>query len=175
RMGRPAEAMELLDEIFADEPEDLGHWNLKAATLGRLGDFEEGIKIYEGVLAQAPNRPRVWVSYGHMLKTVGRPAEGINAYRKAIALQPAFGEAWWSLANLKTFKFDEDELLAMREALGAPGLTEPDRFHLDFALGKAMHDAGRTDEAFAHYSSANALRLKTHPYRPRSITKTVDR
>ena len=87
RMGRPAEALELLDDIFAREPEDIGHWNLKAATLGRLGDFEEAIELYEGVLEQAPDQPRVWLSYGHMLKTIGRQAEGVAAYRKAIAHQ----------------------------------------------------------------------------------------
>jgi tetratricopeptide (TPR) repeat protein len=175
RMGRPAEAMELLEEIFAAEPDDLGHWNLKAATLARLGDFEEGIKIYEDVLARVPNHAKVWVSYGHMLKTVGRLSEGIQAYRKAIEIKPTLGEAWWSLANLKTVKFDESDLAAMQAALEASALSDPDRFHLDFALGKAMHDAHRPDEAFGHYCRANALRQKTHPYRASSLTKIVDR
>lgn len=164
RMGRPAEAMELLDDVFAAEPEDVGHWNLKAATLGRLGDFEQAMQLYEGVLQRASNQPRVWLSYGHMLKTVGRQAEGIAAYRRAIAVRPTLGEAWWSLANLKTVKFNEADLAAMRQALAAPELSDEDRFHLDFALGKAIHDAGRTDEAFAHYARANAVRLGTRPY-----------
>jgi tetratricopeptide (TPR) repeat protein len=175
RLGRPAEALELLDEVFASDPDDLGHWNLKAATLGRLGDFDEGIKMYEGVLQRAPDQPRVWLSYGHMLKTVGRQAEGVAAYRRAIALKPGLGEAWWSLANLKTVRFDESDIDAMKAALQAPGLGDEDRFHLDFALGKAMHDAGRAGEAFAHYSKANALRLKSQPYRSDEITRTVDR
>lgn len=174
RVGRPGEAMELLDDIFAEEPEDLGHWNLKAATLGRLGNFEEGIAMYEMVLRQAPDRPGVWTSYAHMLKTVGRLEEGIAAYRKAIDLRPTLGEAWWSLANLKTVKFTNEDVDAMERALASAGLGEEDRFHLDFALGKAMHDAGRTDEAFAHYSRANALRLKLHPYAPRDVSKFVD-
>jgi len=175
RMGRPAEAMELLDDIFADEPEDLGHWNLKAATLARLGDFDEGIQVYEGVLARVPRQARIWVSYGHMLKTVGRLADGIAAYRQAVAIKPALGEAWWSLANLKTVRFDEADIAAMTAALATSGLSDEDRFHLDFALGKAMHDAGRTDAAFAHYSKANALRLKSQPYRARALTNIVDR
>ena len=175
RMGRPAEAMELLDDIFEAEPEEIGHWNLKAATLGRLGDFEDAIRLYEGVIERAPTQPRVWLSYGHMLKTVGRQAEGIAAYRKAIAITPTLGEAWWSLANLKTVKFDDADIAAMEQALRAPDLTDEDRFHLDFALGKAMHDAGRADEAFAHYKSANALRLRSQPYRPDDISRTVDR
>ena len=175
RMGRPAEAMELLEDIFEDEPEELGHWNLKAATLGRLGDFEQAIQLYEGVLQRSPTLARVWLSYGHMLKTVGRQPDSITAYRKAIALQPTLGDAWWSLANLKTLKFDDTDLFAMQQALEGPGLKDEDRFHLDFALGKAMHDAGRSDEAFAHYAEANALRLKSQPYRPQEITNTVDR
>ena len=175
RMGRPAEAMDLLDDIFAEEPEDLSHWNLKAATLGRLGDFEEAIKIYEEVIAEDPNRPRVLVSYAHMLKTIGRLPEGIAAYRNAIALNPLLGDAWWGLANLKTVKFHAADIEAMEAALEARGLTDQDRLHIHFALGKALHDAGRADEAFAHYSAGNALRLKTHPYRAQTLTKIVDR
>jgi tetratricopeptide (TPR) repeat protein len=175
RMGRPAEAMELLDEIFAAEPGQIGHWNLKAATLGRLGDFDEAIALYESVLEKAPQQPRVWLSYGHMLKTVGRQADGVAAYRKAIDLSPTLGEAWWSLANLKTVQFNGADIAEMQQMLMSPGLDDEDRLHLHFALGKAMHDAGRTEEAFEHYSKANALRLKGQPYRPEEITRAVDR
>ena len=175
RMGRPAEAMELLDDIFEEEPEELGHWNLKAATLGRLGDFEQAIELYQGVLDRSPSIPKVWLSYGHMLKTVGRQADSIGAYRQAIALEPTLGDAWWSLANLKTVKFDEADLAAMDAALDAPRLSDEDRLHLDFALGKAMHDLGRTDDAFDHYAKANSLRLNGQPWRPEEITSAVDR
>jgi tetratricopeptide (TPR) repeat protein len=175
RMGRPAEALTLLEDVFEEEPEELGHWNLKAATLGRLGDFDEAIELYEGVLSRSAQQPGVWLSYGHMLKTIGRQAEGVAAYRKAIALRPALGEAWWSLANLKTVKFDDADLAAMEDALHSESLSDEDRFHLDFALGKAFHDAGRPDDAYAHYAAANALRLKSQPYRPGEISKTVDR
>jgi tetratricopeptide (TPR) repeat protein len=175
RTGRPAEAMDLLNDILAEEPDGVGHWNLKAATLGRLGDFEEGIALYEDVLRRAPDQPRVWVSYGHMLKTIGRLEDGVAAYRRAIVHQPAMGEAWWSLANLKTVRFDKDDLEAMQSALATEELSDTDRFHLDFALGKALHDAGRADEAFAHYAKGNALRLKSAPYDPARISKIVDR
>lgn len=174
RTGRPAEALALLEDVFAAEPEDIGHRNLKAATLGRLGDFDEAIKIYEGVLEQAPEQPRLWLSYGHMLKTVGRLDDGVAAYRKAIALRPELGEAWWSLANLKTVKFGEGDIAAMKQALSAAAMEE-DRFHLDFAIGKAMHDAGDAEEAFGFYERANALRLKSQPYRAGDISRTVDR
>ena len=175
RMGRAAEAMELLEAVFEAEPEAIGNLNLKAATLGRLGDFDEAIRIYEEVLERAPAQPRVWLSYGHMLKTVGRQAEGIGAYRRAIALKSALGEAWWSLANLKTFRFDADDVAAMKAALTSAELSEEDRFHLEFALGKSMHDLGKTQEAFHHYANGNALRRKLHPFHAEQLTRTVDR
>ena len=175
RMGQPAEALELLDEIFAAEPDDLGHWNLKAATLGRLGDFEQAIQLYEDVLARSPKQPRVWLSYGHVLKTVGRQAEGIAAYRRSIALKPMLGEAWWSLANLKTVKFDDGDVASMQTSLRRDDLDEEDRLHLEFALGKAMHDAGNAEEAFRHYASGSTIRLKQQPYKAGKIGQTVDR
>lgn len=174
RMGRPAEAMELLDDILAEEPDWIGHWNLKAATHARLGDFEEAIKLYKSVLDQTPRQPKPWLAYGHMLKTVGQQSEGIAAYRQAIALRPTLGEAWWSLANLKTVKFDDADLETMKAALETPDLKDEDRYHLNFALGKAMHDLGRAEEAFGYYASANALRLKGQPYDPKEVRQKVD-
>jgi tetratricopeptide (TPR) repeat protein len=175
RLGRPAEALGLLDEIFAAEPDAVGHLNLKAATLGRLGNFDEALAFYEAVLEHAPRQPRIWLSYGHVLKTVGRAAEGIAAYRKAIALNPGLGEAWWSLANLKTAKFDDQDIAAMEQALGHSGIRPDDCFHIEFALGKALHDARRFDEAFDHYSRGNALRREFHPFRPGLVKELVDR
>ena len=175
RLGRPDEALDLLGPVFEEEPEELGHWNLKAATLGRLGDFEQAVPLYEKVLERAPNQPKVWLSYGHMLKTVGRQTDGVAAYRKAIELRPNLGEAWWSLANLKTVRFDEVDIATMQSALKTPGLTDEDRFHLDFALGKAMHDAKKSGEAFAHYASGNTLRRQYHPYKRGKLSSIVGR
>lgn len=175
RLGRPAEALELLDDVFRAEPDAIGHLNLKAATLGRLGEFEQAIGLYEEVLRRSPNQPRLQMSYGHMLKTMGRQEEAIAAYRKAIEIKPTLGEAWWSLANLKTVRFSGEDISAMQNALGSTDLGDDDRFHLDFALGKAFHDAGRTDDAFAFYSAGNALRRRYHPFRRGDVGSVVDR
>ena len=175
RTGRPAEALPLLDELFAEGNDHIGNINLKAATVARLGDFEEAIALYEHVLTIAPRQPRVWLSYGHMLKTVGRLDEGIAAYRQAIALAPTSGEAWFSLANLKTVRFDAADIAAMEAELADGGISDEDRFHLDFALGKAFHDASDSAAAFGHYAAGNALRRKTQPFDGKRMTRAVDR
>jgi tetratricopeptide (TPR) repeat protein len=174
RQNRSPEALAILDQVMAEEPDNIGHANLRAAALGRLGGFDEAIALYEQVLARAPDQPRVWMSYGHMLKTVGRQADGVAAYRRALAVQPTLGEAWWSLANLKTVRLAAEDVAAMERALADPRLADDDRFHLHFALGKAMEDAKADDAAFDHYAQGNALRRRALDYRPEETTRFVD-
>ncbi|WP_439538602.1 sulfotransferase [Sphingomonas sp.] len=174
RQNRADEALAELDALIDAEPDHPGHANLKAAALGRLGAFEEAITLYERVLAEAPEQPKLWMSYGHMLKTVGRQADGIAAYRRAITLRPELGEAWWSLANLKTVRFDDADVAAMEAARAAPDLGDEDRFHLDFALGKACEDRGEADRAFGHYAAGNALRRTQLVYDADETDRFVD-
>ncbi|TCP66994.1 tetratricopeptide repeat protein [Sphingomonas sp. PP-CE-1G-424] len=175
RQNRAPEALTLLDAVIADEPDNPGHANLKAAALGRLGGFEDAITLYEKVLHDAPDQPRVWLSYGHMLKTVGRRDDGITAYRRALSLQPTLGDAWWSLANLKTVRFDDHDIAAMEAALARDDLGDEDRFHLDFALGKAFEDRRDAAHSFAHYDAGNALRRTRISYDADETTAFVDR
>ena len=174
RLNRPVDALAELDRLLAEEPDHPGHANLKAAALGRLGGFEAAITLYEGVLERAPDQPKVWMSYGHMLKTVGRQADGVAAYRRALRLRPDLGEAWWSLANLKTVRFDDTDIAAMEAALTRIDLTDEDRFHLDFALGKASEDRRAAARAFDHYATGNALRRTRIVYDADETRRFVD-
>jgi tetratricopeptide (TPR) repeat protein len=115
------------------------------------------------------------MSYGHALKAVGRRRECIDAYRRSIALLPSLGETWWSLANLKTYRFDEKEIAEMKTQLGKPELGEEDRFHLHFALGKAFEDAGSFAESFEHYREGNSRRRALIPYNPGDTKSLTDR
>jgi tetratricopeptide (TPR) repeat protein len=175
RQNRPAEAIAELNRVLEEEPDNPGHANLQAAAMGRIGEFDEAIQLYERVLAQAENQPRVWMSFGHMLKTVGRLDDGIAAYRKAIELMPTLGEAWWSLANLKTVKFSDADIAAMEAALEEGDVAKEDRFHLDFALGKALEDRGEAAASFGHYAAGNALRRTELDYDADETSRYVDR
>ncbi|MEQ9465719.1 MAG: sulfotransferase [Haliea sp.] len=152
-----------LEALLQDE-DNPSYRTLQAATLVRLGHFEQAIAIYERLLADAPRQPKVYLSYGHALKTVGRQDESIAAYRTAIRLAPELGEAYWSLANLKTVSLTDDELEAMRSALGKPGLQAEDAAQLSFALAKALEDRGQYDQAFTHYAEGNEVRRRQSTY-----------
>ncbi|KEQ54275.1 tetratricopeptide repeat-containing sulfotransferase family protein [Sphingobium chlorophenolicum] len=172
RQNKTAQALEELDRL--QDQSNPVHANLRAAVLGRLGDFDEAITLYERILDQAASQPKIWMSYGHALKTVGRTADSVAAYRRATALRPAFGEAWWSIANLKTAAFDAADIAAMQDALRDAQASAEDRFHLHFALGKAKSDQGEAEAAFVHYAEANRLRRLSQPYEAARTTRAVD-
>jgi tetratricopeptide (TPR) repeat protein len=144
-------------------------------VLARIGDFQESIDIYAELLARHPQHAKIWMSYGHALSTAGRIGESIEAYRRSLALQPDFGEAYWSLANLKTFRFSEAEFATLQSMAVRTDLKDEDRFHFHFALGKALEDAGDYAQAFEHYRAGNSLRRAGIHYAPEHIASLVSR
>jgi predicted Zn-dependent protease len=164
RQGKADKALPEVERLLAREPRNAGYRNLHAAVLANLGDYLGSIRIYEAVLKEFPQQPKVWMSYGHSLKTTGRTDDSIAAYRRAIAMEPTLGEAWWSLANLKTLRFSDADVEALRTALAREDLADEDRLHFEFALAKALEDAASWAESFDHYVRGNALRRQWYPY-----------
>jgi tetratricopeptide (TPR) repeat protein len=158
RQSKAAEGLAEVERLLAAEPRHPGYRNLKAALLSIVGEYAQAIETYAGVLAEYPQQAKAWMSYGHALKTAGRQEEAIRAYRRSIELKPALGEAYWSLANMKTIRFTPAELEAMRAQLETDKLSHEDRFHFHFAIGKALEDTAEYPESFEHYDRGNSLR-----------------
>lgn len=175
RQGRPDASVVELQAILAADPRHEGATRQLANTLGHLARYDEALAVYERFLAAAKGSETARVGYGHMLKTVGRTDEAIAAYRHVLSQRPEHGEVWWSLANLKTVRFDADDIGQMESGLGAPGQSPGDRAQLHFALGKALEDAGDHHAAFDHYASGNALVRAGMPYDAAAFADDVSR
>lgn len=174
RQGRHVESIAELDQLLGDRDDDYAAANLKAAAASRIGEYGDAVQLYERVLAHNPASEKIWHSYGHVLRTIGRLDESVAAYRKALAIRPGFGESWWSLANLKTVRFGDDDVAAMQVQLAHDDLTDDDRVHIDFALGKAFEDAKNWPASFAHYSAANRRHRATLDYDAAEQSALVD-
>ena len=98
------------------------------------------------------------LSLGHVHKALGNTEDSVHAYRAGVTANPSLGEAWWSLADLKTYRFNDAEVAEMQATLQTEGLTGRDSAALHFALGKAFEDRASTDQAFAHYRTGADLR-----------------
>ena len=123
-----------------------------------VGDFDTALALYDELRAAAPNDPVVSLTRGHALKTVGRQDEAVAAYRSAYAARSDLGDAYWSLANLKTYQFSDAEIDQMRRAEAAPQTTLFDRYSLCFALGKAFEDRADYAISFEFYERGNRLK-----------------
>ena len=175
RQNKSAAALLQLEQLTAGEPRDSGYRNLKAVVLASIGNYQESLEIYADVLAKHPDQWKIWMSYGHALSTAGRLPEAVAAYRRCIQLAPLFGEAYYSLANLKTFRFHDAELQSMRAHLANPETPEENRAPFHFAIAKALEDDGQFGESFEHYSSGNQLRCAKVGWRAADTTAHVGR
>ncbi|MEQ1864737.1 MAG: sulfotransferase [Micropepsaceae bacterium] len=175
RQQKSADALAEIDRLLESDPQNPSYRNLKAATLARTGEYDAAIALYAQMLKEFPREQRVWLSYGHTLRTAGRQDECIIAYRKCIEFAPSFGEAYWSLANLKTFRFSPADVAAMRKALARADLKDEDRYHLHFSLGKALEDAAEYAPSYSHYDQGNRLRRASVSYKAQDTTAHLER
>ncbi len=175
RQGRAEKSIAEAERLLSRNSKDPGYRTLYCAALSRIGDYDKALPHYRSLLADHPRQSKTWLSFGHALKTVGKQTESINAYRKSIELQPSLGEAYWSLANLKTVRFSDDDIREMRAQLERDDLNDDDRLHLHFALGKALEDIGEYEPSFFHYEKGNALRAGQTRYDETELANRHDR
>ena len=110
RQNNSAEALVQVEHLLQADPNSPSYRNLCAVVLSRIGEYDRAIEFYARLLDEYPGNAKVWLSYGHVLKTAGQQQTCIEAYRQSISINPSFGEAYWSLANLKTFRFADNDL-----------------------------------------------------------------
>jgi tetratricopeptide (TPR) repeat protein len=159
---RSAEVLSLIDRLLTQDPHNGEYLGLKAFTLPLLGRMDEGIALLKQTIAQQPSEGGLWVLYGHLLREIGQRTQAIDAYRRALELQPQLaGRVYWSLADLKTFRFTAADLGAMQQQLARPEVRGAERVPLEFALGKALEDQGQYERSFEHYARGNALQRST--------------
>jgi len=164
-------AIEELDKLLATDPQDRSYRTAYATALVGIGAQEKAITRYRELLLETPRAHDVHLSVAHALKTIGRQAEAIESYRAAAAIRPNYGDAYWSLANLKTYAFSDEEVLRMRAEESSENTDLTDRYHLCFALGKALEDRGDYEDSFKYYSRGNALKKSQSRYRPEFIER----
>ncbi|AIT81155.1 tetratricopeptide repeat-containing sulfotransferase family protein [Novosphingobium pentaromativorans] len=161
KFARALEEAEALHARAPDSPLFASHLAIEAM---QTGDYQRAFSLFDQVLSALPDDPATLTSRGHALKTMGRREDAVASYRAAIDARPDHGDAWYALANLKTWRFDEADRRAMAEQLERPDLAFMDRVHLTFALAKACEDEGDHEAAFRHYDLGNALKRRQTRY-----------
>jgi tetratricopeptide (TPR) repeat protein len=154
-----------LERLLRDDAGNRLLKTLYAASCVGLGEHDRAIDLYHELLRETPDDADLHLSLAHAQKTIGRTGEAVDSYRRAAASRPGFGDAYWSLANLKTYRFTEQEIAQMRAAESATATAAVDRYHLCFALAKALEDRAEFAESFQSYERGNALKRAESKYR----------
>jgi tetratricopeptide (TPR) repeat protein len=173
---RVQEALPLIERLLAADPASIDYLLLKAQTTRLMGRVHESLDMLQALLDAHRDYPEIWLIYGNLLREVGDQSGCIRAYRRALELKPGFGEAYWALANLKTVRLDEQDVRLMQQALKlSERLLDSNGTHLEFALGKALEDAGRHQQAFEHYRRGNQRKRATFDYDSSAATQFAQR
>jgi tetratricopeptide (TPR) repeat protein len=170
-MGEPM--LPQVERLLAAEPRNPRYRSRLATALTLLGRTQPATEILEELVNETPGDV-AWLNYGHTLRAAGRFHEAIDAYRRCIELQPGCGMAWLSLADLKTYRFSNDEIEAMQRQVAREASQNDERSRLEFALGKALEDAGDFAASFSHYAQGNELRRATIPYQSVNTTRFAE-
>ena len=159
-----AASFEQAERLIQKAPENIRHQTAYANQCVAIGRFDEAIEIYDRVIPQVTDPAMVHLLKAHALKTIDQSEQAITAYRAAYENKPGFGDAYWSLANLKTYRFTDLEVEAMLTSVAEPNLSPVDHVHLNFALGKHFEDGKDFEQAFAFYQQGNNLKQRQIGY-----------
>ena len=166
-------SLEELERLLKVDPSHRGYRITYASVWVGLGQHERAVQMYREILAETPQAADLHLSVAHTLKTLGQQQDAIESYRKAVECRPGYGDAYWSLANLKTYRFTPDEIARMREQEATRNLPLEDRYHLCFALGKALEDQEQYAESFKYYERGNQLKKDETRFRIESIERNA--
>ena len=168
-------AFEEADRLRQRLPENPSAELTYANQASAVGHYDEALAVLDKLIERGHEPANVHMLRGHALKTVGRHDDAVSAYRSAYSARPELGDAWWSLANMKTFRFDEREMQRMEELADSGGLSRADEYNLSFALGKAFEDREAFEQSFEYYARGNKLKKAELRYNADRMQADFDR
>ena len=137
-----------------------------AWALASAGQYARAIETFEAFIETNRSNPGLWQEYGRVLRLAGDRRMSM-AFRQAIELLPSLYSAWYALATVKSFRWDETLVHQISAQLARPDLAIDDRSLIHFVLGKAFEHLGRNAEAFGNFRVGKAIFRDISGYEPR--------
>ena len=172
--GQLDKAKKSFKNILNMEPRNGLIWAEYGTVLTKLANYEESKNAYLKALNFKSDSPRVHLSLGHVYKTMGEIENSIDSYKNSIIQNKLSGEAYWSLANLKTYSFSENEIKVMEETL-KEDMSDIERSQIHFALGKAYEVKKDFENSFNNYFKGNEVKKGLIKYSSDDTTDNTKR
>jgi tetratricopeptide (TPR) repeat protein len=160
------EARKLL-EMF---PDDLAIIRaLYASACMGIGNNDDARKAYELLIEESPGNHFYPVLLAHVYKSDGNFDKAVELYQKAYEINASHGDAYWSLANLKSYKFTDNEIDKMDAIDRDDSTADDDRIQVCFALGQAFEDRQQYEDSMRYYDKGNALKKRVSNFHQESL------
>ena len=172
--GQLDKAKKSFQNILKMDPENGLIWAELGTVLNKLANYKDGRDAYLKSIELKPDSPRVYLSLGHVYKTMGDIENSIESYKETIKHNNLSGEAYWSLANLKTYKFTNNEIEEMEKALKSE-MSDIEKCQMYFALGKAYEVEKDFDNSFKNYSKGNKIKKEESEYSSMDTTDNTSK
>ena len=153
-----AKALEEAEKLYSKDKDNLRFMIAYAVTLQQTNKQEEALELYNKILNIDKKNPEILVSKGHLQKTFGDLKGSIDSYKKSYKIDQYYGDAYWSLANLKTYQFNDQEIMQLETMTQDEFINDNEKIYMSFALGKAFEDRGEYDKSFTNYQNGNSLK-----------------
>ena len=153
-----AKALEEAEKLYSKDKDNLRFMIAYAVTLQQTNKQEEALELYNKILNIDKKNPEILVSKGHLQKTFGDLKGSIDSYKKSYKIDQYYGDAYWSLANLKTYQFNDEEIMQLEKMTQDEFINDNEKIYMSFALGKAFEDRGEYDKSFTNYQNGNSLK-----------------
>ena len=174
RLGKYKAANQQVDQLLNVQPDNLSFKVAKANALTGLGQVAQAITLFDQAIAQDDQVAGFYLQLGHALKATGRIDDAVKAYQNAYQISPSYGDAFWSLANTKTYRFSDNEIAQMQTQEQGDDLPLTDKIQLNFAIGKAFEDRQQYAQAFAAYQQGNQLQQAHNGFDIANIEQQVE-
>lgn len=174
KLGKFGQAKQQAERLLNAHPNNHQYLAAKASAMVGVGEVEQAISLYQQIIADRNDLPGIQLLLGHAHKASGNIEQAVFAYQQAYKIRPDFGDAYWSLANTKTYRFTDNELSLMQAQLDTVEIEQDDKAHLEFALAKAYEDRKQFDSAFSHYQNGNALKNLRNHYSQTKLSEQIE-
>ena len=174
KLGKFGHAKLQADILLSQYPNNHQYLAAKASAMVGVGEVEQAIDLYQQIIGERSDLPGIQLLLGHAHKANGNIQQAVAAYQQAYKIRPDFGDAYWSLANTKTYRFTDKELALMQAQLDKVDIEQDDKAHLEFAMAKAYEDRKQFDTAFSYYQNGNALKNQRNLYSQAKVSEQIE-
>jgi tetratricopeptide (TPR) repeat protein len=174
KLGKFSHAKQHAEHLLNAHPNNHQYIAAKASAMVGVGEVEQAITLYQQVIGERNDLPGIQLLLGHAYKASGNIAQAVASYQQAYKIRADFGDAYWSLANTKTYRFTDSELTLMQTQLDKVDIEQDDKAHLEFALAKAYEDRKKFDIAFSYYQNGNAIKNQRKLYSQTKMSEQIE-